>query len=141
MIYIGIFLFSLLAINFFYRLIKLFIAINKQVYSESAKHTFKCSSCNQSYSLSGPETKKRIRGALRIKKSTPKTQALFYKFSCPSCGKYSNQEKIFDLNTTKALGNIRLQMDSYQMPIFIDFFLKGVLPLFIFVPFSRLFMR
>ena len=55
MVYIGTFLFSLLAINFFYRVIKLFIKVNKQAYSENTKHIFRCSSCDQSYSLLGPE--------------------------------------------------------------------------------------
>lgn len=141
MFYIGIFLFCLLAINFFYRVINLFIKINKQAFSENTKHTFRCSSCDQSYSLLGPEARKLIKGAVRINKSSPKNQTTFYKFSCPSCGKYSNQEKLFDLNATKALGNVRIQMDSYQLPIFIDFLLKGLLPVLIFAPFLRFFTR
>jgi transcription elongation factor Elf1 len=141
MFYIEIFLFSLLAINFFYRVINLFIKVNKQAYSENTKHTFRCSSCDQSYSLSGPEARKFIKGAVRINKSSPRNQTTLYKFSCPSCGKYSNQEKLFDLNTTKALGNLRVQMDSYQIPILIDFLLKGLLPILIVIPFLRFFIR
>lgn len=141
MVYIGTFLFSLLAINFFYRVIKLFIKVNKQTYSENTRHTFRCSSCDQSYSLLGPEVRKIIKGAVRINKSSPKNQTTLYKFSCPSCGNYSNQEKIFDLNTTKALGKVRVQMDSYQIPIFGDFLLKGLLPILVFAPFLKFFTR
>ena len=78
MVYIGTFLFSLLAINFFYRVIKLFIKVNKQAYSENTKHIFRCSSCDQSYSLLGPEVRKIIKGAVRINKSSPKNQTTLY---------------------------------------------------------------
>ncbi|MBO0453929.1 MULTISPECIES: hypothetical protein [Enterococcus] len=141
MLVIGILLFSLLAINFFSRAIRLLVQIHRLTYSEDAKHSFKCISCEQSYTLSGPETKKRVQGAVRIKKSTPKSQSTFYKFVCPVCGTYSKQEKIFDLNTTKASGNIRVQIDSSQLPLVIDFLLKGVLPIFLVLPLLNLITR
>ena len=140
MIYIGIFLFASLAINFFYRAINLFIKMNRLTYSEQTKHSFRCSSCNQRYTLSGPETRQLTKGALRIKKSTPKRQVTFIKFACPTCGNYANQEKLFDLNTTKALGNIRIQMDAYHAPLILDFLLKGVLPIILVVPLLKLFV-
>ncbi|MGG5318217.1 hypothetical protein [Enterococcus sp. AZ072] len=141
MFYIGIFVFLLLAVNFFYRVINLFIKINRQAYSQDTTHTFKCSTCNQSYTLTGPETKKLVKGAVVTKKSTPRSRTTFYQFRCPQCGSYSNQEKIFDINTTKGLGTVRAQIDSDQLPLVIDFLLKGVLPIFLAMPFLNLIIR
>lgn len=141
MVYIGILIFGLLAANFFYRAIRLFVKLNRQVYSPETKHTFICQSCTQPYTLSGPETKKLVKGAVVIKKSTPKSNATFYKFTCPQCGSYAKQKKIFDMDTTKALGMVRVQADSGQLPIVIDFLLKGVLPIFLVFPFLSLFLR
>lgn len=141
MIYIGIFIFLLLAGNFFYRAIRLLIKINKLAFSPETTHSFACSSCSQTYTLSGPEAKKRVKGAIKITKSTPRSNATYYKFNCPQCGIYAKQQKVFDLNTTKALGAVRMQMDSNQLPLVIDFLLKGVLPILVAMPFLNLFTR
>lgn len=139
MFYLGIVLFILLAANFFYRAIRLLIKISRQAFSPETTHSFTCSSCKQTYTLSGPEAKKQVKGAIRIKKSTPRSNATFYKFTCPQCGSYAKQEKVFDLNTTRALGAVRVQMDTNQLPLVLDFLLKGVLPILVAMPFLSLF--
>ena len=57
-----------------------------------------------------------------------------YKFSCPKCQISSFQEKKFDVNTTKFLGTIQVQMDYNQFNGLIEFTFKGLLPLLIVIP-------
>ncbi|MGM0239461.1 MULTISPECIES: hypothetical protein [Enterococcus] len=141
MIYFGFFLFLLLAFNFFFRAINFFIKINKIAYSENTTHSFKCTNCSQSYKLTGPEAKKLAKGSIKTSKSSPKSRSVFYSFTCPKCGAYSKQEKLFDVNRSKFLGNLRVQADYNQVPLIVDFLLKGVLPIIIIFPFLSLFTR
>lgn len=141
MIYIGIFLFSLLSINFFFRVIRLSLKLNKLAYSEETIHNFRCTKCNDSYTLKGPEAKRLIKGAIEISKLSSRYQTTFYIFNCPNCGTNSKQEKLFDLNVTKLGGALRIQLDSKQVPLILDFLLKGLLPVIVGFPISILFQN
>lgn len=118
-------------INFIYRTIRLFKGLISIGYSEDTIHNFKCSYCEETYSLRGPEIKKH-RWAPRKEISTPTRRQISYKFHCPNCNKRVAQIQIFDTNITKGLGAIRVQMNDNQKQLIIDFLLKGILPIVIY---------
>ena len=121
----------LLAINFFYQGIKWYQSNKKITFSESTKHRFKCTSCQKEYTINGGEAKKKLSGAIKNSVQTPFRQTTQYKFSCPECQQYAFQEKEFDINQTKLLGNTRVQIDTFQIKPFKEFALKGILPMLI----------
>lgn len=120
-----------LAINFFYQGIKWYQSNKKITFSESTKHQFKCTSCQKEYTINGVEAKKKLSGAIKKRLQTPSRQTMQYKFSYPECQQYAFQEKEFDINQTKLLGNARVQIDNLQITPFKEFTLKGVLPVLI----------
>lgn len=128
-IYFGISL--VIFLNFIYHGIRLFRGLIRQNYAEDTIHRFKCSHCEETYPLTGPEAKKH-RWAPRTEVSTPRRRKITYKFRCPHCDKRVAQIQIFDTNVTKGLGAIRIQMNDNQKPLVIDFLIKGLLPFFIF---------
>lgn len=83
MIYIGIFIFLLLAGNFFYRAIRLLIKINKQAFSPETTHSFACSSCSQTYTLSGPEAKKTAKRCHQDNEIDPSQQCYLLQIHLP----------------------------------------------------------
>lgn len=60
------------------------------LFAESTTHQFKCSSCQETYTLSGLEAKKAIRPNCLIVFSKKKQ----FKFTCPKCQSKAPQEKI-----------------------------------------------
>ncbi|MEI5989049.1 hypothetical protein A5881_000536 [Enterococcus termitis] len=125
---IGLLLLLSLALNFFIRTIHFFYKSNNIAFSKDTLHTFICESCNVTYKLNGPNTKKKIKFAPTKKIDSLGKSKTTYKFNCPECGKYAYQEKIFDLNINKGLGMIRLKADHEQVEIFKIFFVKCLLP-------------
>ena len=122
-------------LNFVYRAIRLFRRLTRQGYAEDTIHHFKCSHCEETYPLTGPEVKKH-RWAPRKEVTTPKRRQISYKFRCPHCDKRVAQIQIFDTNITKGLGAVRIQMNDNQKPYIIEFLIKGILP---FIIYSMLF--
>lgn len=120
-----------LFLNFAYRAIRLFRGLVRQGYAEDTIHNYKCSHCEETYSLTGPEAKKH-RWALRKEIRTPRRQQISYKFHCPQCNQRVAQIQVFDTNVTKGLGAIRIQMNDNQKPLVIEFLIKGLLPFIIY---------
>ena len=122
-------------LNFVYRAIRLFRGLIRQGYAEDTIHHFKCSHCEETYPLTGPEAKKH-RWAPRKEVKTPRRQEISYKFRCPHCDKRVAQIQVFDTNITKGLGAVRIQMNDKQTPLVMEFLIKGILP---FIIYSMLF--
>lgn len=122
-------------LNFVYRGIRLFTGLIRQKYAEDTMHHFKCSHCEETYPLTGPEAKKH-RWAPRKEIKTPRRRQVSYKFHCPHCDKRVAQIQIFDTNITEGLGAVRIQMNDNQTPLIIEFLIKGLLP---FIIYSMLF--
>ena len=122
-------------INFIYRAIRLFRGMTRLAYAEDTIHHLKCSRCEETYSLTGPEAKKH-RWAPRKEIKTPRRQQISYKFHCPQCNQRVAQIQIYDTNITKGLGAVRIQMNDNQKPLFMEFLIKGLLP---FIIYSMLF--
>ena len=131
-------IFGLAGINFFYRAIQLFRKSSKLAFSETTLHKFQCQSCQTEYQLNGVEAKKKVKGAIKIKKSSPKGQAFYYKFTCPNCHTYASQQKLFTIQKSALLGNAKVNIDANQLPLLFDLLIKGVLPLFIVLPIVQL---
>lgn len=124
-------------LNFVYRAFRLYKGLKRQGYAEDTIHHFKCSRCEETYSLTGPEMKKH-RWAPRKEITTPRRRQVSYKFHCPQCNQRAAQIQVFDTNITKGLGAFRIQMNDNQKPYIIEFFMKGVLPFIIFSMLSSL---
>lgn len=128
----------ILFINFVYRFILMARKISRQTYHEDTIHRFQCKKCEEIHTMNGPEAKK-IRFRPQVRKSTPLSQSTAYIFKCPLCEERTSQKILFDQNKTYGLGMIRLQLNEEQMPLLLDFFLKGVLPFIIFSSIARFF--
>lgn len=128
----------ILFINFVYRFIRMVRKISRQTYHEDTIHRFQCKKCGGIHTMNGPEAKK-IRFRPQVRKSTPLSQSRAYIFKCPLCEERTSQTILYDQNKTYGLGMIRLQLNEEQIPLIIDFLLKGVLPYFIFASISRFF--
>ncbi|EOL46087.1 hypothetical protein RV11_GL001187 [Enterococcus phoeniculicola] len=139
--FVAMIIFGLAAINFFYRAVQLFRKSSKISFSENTLHRFICQSCQTEYKLNGIEAKQKIKGAIKIKKSSPKGQVFYYKFTCPNCNTYASQQKLFDMQKSALLGNAKVNIDSNQIPLLIDMLLKGVLPIFIVMILVQLLMK
>lgn len=113
--------------NFFYRAIRMFRVMARQVYDEKTIHRFQCRKCEEIHTLTGPEAKK-LRWKPRIEKKTPRSQSTAYRFDCPYCRKRTSQTVLYDTNMTKGAGMVRVQMNEEQFPILMDFLIKGLLP-------------
>lgn len=124
---IGLTLALIVFLNFVYQAIRMFRRVSRQVFAEDAVHRFQCRKCEEIHTLTGPEAKK-IRWAPRIKKSTPRRQSTSYVFNCPHCHKRTSQTYLYDTNVTKGAGMVRIQMNEEQLPLLIDFLMKGLLP-------------
>ena len=118
-------------LNFVYRAIRLFRGLIRQGYAEDTIHHFKCSHCEETYPLTGPEAKKH-RWAPRKEVKTPRRQEISYKFRCPHCDKRVAQIQVFDTNITKGLGAVRIQINDKQTPLVMEFLIKGILPCIIY---------
>ena len=120
-------LFVPIAVNFFYRAIRMFRQMSRQTYDENTIHRFQCRKCEEIHTLTGPEVKK-IRWKPRVEKKTPRSQSTAYRFTCPHCHQHTSQTVLYDTNVTKGAGMVRVQMNDGQVPILIDFLIKGLLP-------------
>lgn len=120
-------LFVPIAGNFFYQAIRMFRRMSRQAYDENTIHRFQCSNCEEVHTLTGPEAKK-IRWKPRVEKRTPRSQSTAYRFTCPHCHKRTSQTVLYDTNVTKGAGMVRVQMNEEQVPILIEFLVKGLLP-------------
>lgn len=125
---IGLLLLLSLAFNFFIRTIRFFYQSSNIAFSKDTFHSFLCEYCNETYKLDGKETKKKVAFSPKKDINSPGKSKTMYKFTCPNCGNYAYQEKIFDLNSNKAMGMFRLKADHVQVKLFKDFFVKCLLP-------------
>ena len=71
----------------FYNILEKYYAM---LFAESTTHQFKCSTCQEIYTLSGSEAKKAIRPNCLIVFSKKKQ----FKFTCPKCQTKALQEKL-----------------------------------------------
>ncbi|MFD2305964.1 hypothetical protein [Enterococcus termitis] len=130
----------ILALNFFIRGIRYFYKSSKIAFSKDTYHTFLCENCTATYKLDGLTTKGKIKFAPTKKiDSIGKTKTM-YKFTCPECGKYVYQQKIFDTTINKGMGLIRIQADQAQSENFKELFIKCILPTIIGAMFFRMFL-
>lgn len=124
---IGLLLLLSLAFNFFYEPFASFI---NRVISHFQKIHFILFHAKTVTKPINQTEKKLKKVAFSPKKdiNSPGKSKTLYKFTCPNCGNYAYQEKIFDLNSNKAMGMFRLKADHVQVKLFKDFFVKCLLP-------------
>lgn len=125
---IGACIMFVLAMNFFIRTIRFFYQSSNIAFSKDTLHTFLCEECNETYQLNGQVTKKKIKFSLKKEINSPQKSRMLYKFTCPKCNKNAYQEKIFDLNTNKGLGIVRIKADHNQTTLFKEYIVKCLLP-------------
>lgn len=132
---LGILLFALLGINFFYQAIKGLMRLRKNYYQADTIYQFRCRNCKEKYEINGTELKTRTNiWSTRLETQTPKSQTSAIRFECLVCTQKAFQERIYDTDATALLGNVRAQFDENSKEILIKIILKGFLPILIGAP-------
>ncbi len=136
---IGLSLFLALGINLFIQFIRAFRQIRTKQHEKSTIHTFKCRACEETYQLNGEEAKERISiWSTKLETKTPTGQTSAVRFECPECHEKAFHERVFDTDVTGLGGNMRLQLNEEARSALVELVIKGVLPLFILMPFLQL---
>lgn len=129
---IGFILFGVLAINFFYQVVKAFRKMNRINYSEEKTHTFKCRKCGEAYQMNGKELQAETGiWSTKMEIKTPKGQTQAIRFECRRCHKKGFQEKVYAIDETAMLGNVRAQFDHDSREVLMDILVKGFSPILV----------